>query len=150
MELDLKSAFSAEELKWTRHVFDLGYYYQGAAYLDATNVAIQSVRPRTSFGHIISESSPPYEPALRMLSEEFLAIGRAQVARDLALFCQCVATRHWPGYQEADTRLRMGRWSLTEPTPWMQNAAHISTFKTPAVATEEKPVEPMPEDDISV
>jgi len=106
---DLKTTESADPESWERSVSKWGYDYQAAMYLDVWNAA--TGENRTVFRHVVSESKPPYEPAGRQLSEEFLRIGRAKYQRDMRRYCECLATGEWPGYNSG--------WLLTEPKPWM-------------------------------
>lgn len=141
---DLKSTVDASEQAWTKHVFSMGYYYQGAIYLDAFNCA--TGEERNDFYHVVSESVEPYEPAQRFLSEEFKELGSAEYQRDLAFYCQCLATNTWPGYkQEASARIvASGGWHLTEPSPWMIEQVGRNAYTLPKKPT--KQIEPETED----
>jgi len=104
----------------------MGYHYQGAIYLDAYNAACPDDE-RNTFYHVVSESEPPYEPAKRFMSEEFVAAGRMQYQRDLALYCQCLVNNVWPGYDcEAEAKIVLtGGWHITEPEPWMLQPSEL-------------------------
>lgn len=107
---DFKTTNSAESRKWTRHVYDFGLYYQAACYLEAVNAAT-GLKYR-NFGHIISESYAPYEPTVRLLSQDFLTLGRSDLESDLRHYCRCLKKGWFPGFDRAEV----------EPLAWMLNA----------------------------
>lgn len=115
---DLKTACNGSPGPWAKQVFEKGYHIQAALYLDAYNVVTRE--KRNQFVHVVQESESPYETARRILSEEYLQIGRATYQRALVDYCYCLANDVWPGLDEADG---MGSiidgWRLTEPEAWM-------------------------------
>lgn len=111
---DLKTCNSARPYTWMTSVFEHNYHVQAALYLDIFNAA--SGQSRTEFRHILSESCPPFEPAKRSLSDEFLSLGRAKYMRALKRYCQCLKTGEWPSYE---SRLEVNGWQVTEPAAWM-------------------------------
>lgn len=144
---DLKTAHDASGEAWQKHVFAMGYHYQGAMYLDAWNAA--TGQDRQLFRHIVSESDEPFEPALRCLSSEFIEMGRHEYQRDLELFCECVVKGEWLGYKhETGSRLVLdGNWHLVDPTTWMQNKSHARSFSFAPVVNE---ITNTPEEDCEV
>lgn len=104
---DFKTTDSADDRKWQRTVFSFKLYYQGALYLDALNAATGLKYRR--FGNVIQESSHPFEPAHRLLSEEFLNMGRNEYTGDIKRYCWCLSRNEWPGYSNA----------IAEPEVWM-------------------------------
>ncbi len=119
---DLKTTNDALMRKWERSVFDQGYHYQAAIYLDLWNSA--TGEQRDTFAHVIQESDMPFETARRRMSAEFTQIGRDQYTADLALYAQCLVNG-FPGYEEmAELRGEPNRgnidgWSVCEPSSWM-------------------------------
>lgn len=146
--VDLKRTTNGAFTPWVRKVFDQGYHYQGAMYLDIVNAATDGFR--SSFGHLVVEDSPPFEPALYALSSEYLAMGRRQYQRDLALFCQCLATKKWPGYASQDAaRLKHNGWLIAEPTTFMVSASDFNGFSGPQISRPaSNPAPGLSEDDI--
>lgn len=116
---DLKCTGNAEHHKWDRMVFDKGYHYQGKVYMDAYNAA--SGENRDTFVHAIIESNPPYEPARRMLSEEFLKLGYESFVKDMDRYCECLSTGIWGGYDDYEEagRLNIDGWTVSEPSKFM-------------------------------
>lgn len=104
---DFKTAESAEGRRWSRAVFAWQLHYQAALYSDAMNAA--SGLQYRRYGHVIQESSAPFEPTHRLLSEEFIAMGRIDYTSHLQHYCWCLSTGKWPGY---DT-------TIVEPEAWM-------------------------------
>ena len=112
--VDLKTTRSAESDTWARKVDADGLDAQAAFYLDLWAAA--TGEPRSEFRHIIQESKPPYHVELRLVSEEFIEVGRLKYRSALKKYCQCLKSNEWPGYP---SRQRFGLWSLTEPSPYM-------------------------------
>lgn len=112
---DLKTCRSASPRPFSRQIFQCGYHIQAAWYLDLWNAATGEDRNEWRF--VLSENTPPYQPGRRLLSEEYLSLGRQQYKAALALYCQCLATNTWPSYDDGDGT--MDGWTISEPEPWM-------------------------------
>lgn len=104
---DLKTTCNASYRAWCKQVFNEGWHTQAALYLDAYNIAT-GLKYR-NFEHIISENFSPYEPTHRMLSSEFLQLGRYEYQRQLKDYCQCLKSGNFRGYDNA----------IAEPESWM-------------------------------
>lgn len=115
---DLKTTTSAAPGPWTRSVFEYGYHIQAAMYLDAYNAA--TGEDRQSFVHVLQENFFPFETARRLLSLEFVELGRMKYQCALRRYAMSVALGQWPGYDNAEARSWRG-WRFTEPEPWMIN-----------------------------
>jgi hypothetical protein len=115
---DLKTARNAAPGAWGRAVFDMGYHVQAAFNLDLYRAA-RPDEDRCNFCHIVVENYPPFQFGRRILSEQFLEIGRATYRRALANYAYCLKNNHWPDYDEGDDSAQ--GWTITEPTPWMEN-----------------------------
>lgn len=107
---DLKSTSSASLRDWPWSVFKFAYHWQAALYLDVYNAATGD--ERTGFIHIVQESFFPFEIGKRLLSAEFIELGRCEYRRALARYCQCLDTKDWPGY---DYEKLVQGFSLCEP-----------------------------------
>jgi len=119
---DLKTARDAHPEKWERVVWDRGYHVQGSLYLDLYTAA--TGEDRVSFLHLIVENEPPFEPGRRVLSSEFLDLGRMKYMGALRDYCQCLKENHWPGYERAAKCLpTLPGWQLTQPRPFMMQYA---------------------------
>lgn len=113
---DLKTCVSAALRAWKTAVFDKHYDAQAAMCYDAYTAA--TGEDRTEFRHIIQENYPPYEVGKRFLSSEFLALGRAKYTRALRDYCQCLAKKQWPRYDERGGAYK--GWSIVAPDMWME------------------------------
>ena len=66
---------------WRSKVFKFNYDAQAALYLDVWEVA--TGEDRQDFKHIVQESYAPYQTQLRLISAEFLEIGRMKYQKAL-------------------------------------------------------------------
>ena len=112
---DLKTCTSAATRAWTRTVFDHSLHVQAALYLDVWTA--DTGEDRVDFLHIVQESFAPYETCRRMLSAEYIEIGRMKYLEALKQYCQCLKTGIWPSY--GGSRMDWNGWQLIEPEPWM-------------------------------
>jgi hypothetical protein len=113
---DLKTCNTASPFPWTRAVFEHGYHVQAAFYLDMYVTA--TGEDRIEFLHVLQESYAPWEVGKRILSEEFIQLGRLQYLTALKRYCRCLVDNHWPGYDD-EGRMILNGWNLTSPEAWM-------------------------------
>lgn len=111
---DLKSLASGSERKYRNHVFDFGLHIQGACYLDVYNVITKEMRD--TFLHLVQENYAPWHLERRMLSQEYIALGRMQYVQAFQRYCKCLATNEWPGYECREVIQGFG---VVAPEPWM-------------------------------
>ena len=112
---DLKTTADAGRRAWARAVYSRSYHWQAALYLDLWTKA--TGEDRVEFLHLVQENFAPWEHAKRIVSEEFVAIGRMQYSRALAKYARCLKDGFWPGYDPEDSKIQ--GWSLIQPEPWM-------------------------------
>lgn len=114
---DLKTARDGNPAKWNRTVYDNGYDWQAAFFLDLYSAA--SDEQRIDFAHIVQENFAPFEVVspLPILSSEFLEQGRMKYLSALQKYCQCIASNDWPSF--APTKTSFGGFQIIEPEPWM-------------------------------
>lgn len=112
---DLKTCNSAACYPWTKSVFEHGYHVQAAMYLDAYTTA--TGEDRTDWLHVLQESFPPWQVGKRLLSSEFVELGRLKYITALKRYCQCLKSNDWPGY-ESGPNLFNG-WLIVQPEAWM-------------------------------
>lgn len=115
---DFKTAVSASLHPWTKAVFEHGYHVQAAINLDLYTAA--TGEDRCDFRHVIMENAPPYQVATRIVSTEYVNLGRHVVVAALKRYCQCLATGVWPDYDDSALQ-KIGGWAVTEPLEWMVN-----------------------------
>ncbi len=116
--VDLKTCRSAQHEAWKRQIYQFGYHIQAAFYLDLYNSAMPDDK-RIEFIHILQENFSPWETGRRMLSEEFLTIGRVNYEYALRLYCKCLATKTWPGYDDGEDGNQINGWTIVEPESYM-------------------------------
>lgn len=112
---DLKSTRNAACLPWARWVYRAGYHLQAALYLDIFNAA--TGEQRTTWCHIVQENYEPWQTAKRMLSQDFLTLGRQTYRSLLALYAKCLKRDEWPDYDSTDEAIQ--GWTLVAPAPFM-------------------------------
>jgi hypothetical protein len=134
---DLKTTNDATMRAWQAHVYNFDLHTQAALYLDVFNAAYGGAKRDfyQGFYHIVQESEWPFEPFLRLLSCEFMDLGRERYQSALRLYCQCVANDDWPSPDEL--MRREGKLVLTEPEPWMQLRKADWLYVRPAVQQTE-------------
>jgi hypothetical protein len=114
---DLKTCASAAPFAWAKAVFEHSYHWQAAMYMDVYNAALPEAE-RQDFFHVLQENYPPYETGRRLLTSEFVELGRAKYRNALVRYCQCLKNKVWPGYDDDVPRHWQG-WQFTEPISWM-------------------------------
>jgi len=85
---DLKTTRNAAVLPWQREAYRYGYHIQGALYTDLYVAA--TGEDRNTWCWIVSESYPPYQAGKRIMSQDFLALGRAAYTRAIENYCACL------------------------------------------------------------
>lgn len=112
---DLKTTKNAAARSFRRWAFDAGYDIQAAFDLDLFNAATDE--ERDTWCLIIQENIPPFQVTPRMMSQQFIGLGRTRYVRALELYAECLKSGVWPGY-EANEQTIDG-WAVLEPEPWM-------------------------------
>jgi hypothetical protein len=87
--------------------------------MEAFNLA--TGEKRDCFVHLIQESSRPYMTARRMLSVEFMELGRLEYKRQLERYCRCLKSNTWPDYDSEDDLNGMifDGFRIVEPDTYM-------------------------------
>lgn len=116
---DWKTCNSAHPRAWAKHVFTFGYHTQAARHLDLWNAATGELR--VEFRHYLQESYAPWEIGRRILSEEFVTLGRETYIRALKRYAGCLATGEWPGYDVStnNSEVVIDGHLLVQPEQWM-------------------------------
>ena len=113
---DFKTCKNASPSQWSREVYRYGYHVQAAFYIDMYYAATGEARD--GFVHILQESFAPYEVGRRLLSEEFIELGRQIYQEALKKYCECWRKNIWPGYDD-DSRNNIDGFTICEPESWM-------------------------------
>lgn len=111
---DFKTARSAHPRTWVRTVDERGYDAQAAMFLDLYTTA--TGEDRNTFYHIIQENTHPFQVARRLLSAEFVELGRMKIHGALKKYAQCLKENRFPDWDQDSP---YGGWSLVEPEAWM-------------------------------
>lgn len=119
---DLKTCNSAHPSSWAKQVNNFGYDTQAALYLDIWNAA--TGEKRNEFRHVLQENYAPWQVGKRILSKEFLDLGRQKYLSALHHYVQCLATGFWPDYEFG--QLMIGGWSITDPEAWMVTTSFMT------------------------
>lgn len=112
---DFKTCASANPFAWTKAVFDHNYHMQASLYMDLYVKA--TGEDRSDWRHILQENYAPWQPAKRLLSVEFIELGRMKYTEALRRYCQCLKENIWPDYETG--RNVIDGWTLTEAQAWM-------------------------------
>lgn len=132
--LDYKTTTSAELRAWTRSIDKFHYHTQAALHRDLYVAATKE--DRHTFGHIVQESFPPFQVEKRIVSQEFMELGRNVYEHGLRTYCQCMKHDIWPGYPASTV---LNGWQLAEPEAYM--VARPPDFEFPTNRTA-----PVPDD----
>lgn len=144
---DLKSTKNAAVGPWASWARKVGYDVQGAFNLDMIKAATK--RDLRSFCFVLSESSAPFEIGRRYMEEDYLAPeqsslypGRSKYKQALELYCKCLKSGKWPGYDDTDEASLSG-WTLLPADDWDEQRRMFA----PKFVTDSEPEEDAPEDD---
>lgn len=133
---DFKTARTAHPRPWNKAIDEKNYDAQAGMFTDLYVAA--TGEDRNTFLHVVQENTFPFEPDCRMLSGDFLNLGRAKVIGALRDYCQCLAANQWPTWSME----RLNGWGVCEPEPYM-----VSRYTAPLnFQTEESTTEPEAEE----
>lgn len=112
MIVDVKTIDSLAE--FDRQFFKFGYYKQAAFYrlVVASILGLQTFQPQ--FCYLVVEKSEPYQVAIRTPDAESLAIGTAEVMRELANLKACYDSGIWPGEPDVARPVSLPEWKARE------------------------------------
>ncbi len=135
---DLKSSRNASLLAWQRWCFQAGYHIQASFNTDLYVAA--TGEDRNTFCFVVQENFPPWQTAKRMLSQDFLELGRAEYTRLLGNYCLCLKHNKWPDYDDNDESVQ--GWSIVAPEPFMaERAAFAPKYQFEPANSDEPPEE---------
>lgn len=111
---DLKTARNASEREFTKAVHKGAYDLQGALY-SAIYVATTG-EDRTDFTFVVQENTPPYQPEIWGLPEDWKVDALSEAIDALKFYCWCLAHDEWPGYHQTT---RIAKWGMLSREAWM-------------------------------
>lgn len=94
--IDLKTTADASETAFTRSIIKYGYARQAAMYLDGYNAAAGS--KADAFIFVAVETEPPHRTEVYLLDDDFIAWGREEYKRLLAIEKKCRTEKDYPHY----------------------------------------------------
>lgn len=112
---DLKTTSDASPRTWARQINQFSLNWQAALYLDLYTKAHEE--DRNTFRHIVQENKEPFITGRRILSVEFVEMGRRAYLEALRDYCQCLKSNIWPDYETQG--MCIDGWSIAEPEAWM-------------------------------
>jgi hypothetical protein len=131
---DLKTSFTAAVQPFNRNVHKFAYHVQAALDLDLLVAA--TGEDRNTWCLVVQESYAPWQTGKRMLSQDYIELGRVAYQKLLRLYCQCLKSGFWPGYDDTDEAIQ--GWSLCAPEPWMSSEIMFAPrFENPAEVGDE-------------
>ncbi len=113
---DLKTTRNGSLGAWLRFAFQLQVHVQAAFDLDLYCAA--TGEDRNTWLFVLQENYPPYEPGKRMLSQQFIDLGRRRYQAYLSAYAQCLKSESWAGYDEHSDAVQ--GWSLMVPLSYME------------------------------
>lgn len=124
---DLKCIRNAETVAFGRQVSKNGWHFQAAFYEDIYLAAVEQAgqqEDRTGWIFTGVENFHPFEPFRKYLMREFRDIGQRMYQSALRLYCRCLKTGKWPGYDDLPKShpLACGGFTLIYPEPFMEFA----------------------------
>jgi hypothetical protein len=106
--IDFKTTEDVRPAAFHRTASNQRYFRQQEFYGNGAG-AVYGKRPRFVF--MVVSKSPPYDVAFHELDEEFEAIGREQIRKDLNALADCLETDDWRApWQKQVNKLRPHRW----------------------------------------
>ena len=105
--VDYKTVASADLEMFRRNVIRYGYHIQAAHYFDSARALGLDIK---FFYFLLQEKEAPYQARLVELDERYFELGRADFAKGMKIWKQCIETDQWPGLPTEVTKI--------EPLPW--------------------------------
>jgi hypothetical protein len=112
---DYKTARNAAPREWMKAVREHSYDVQAAMSTDIHTTAMGE--DRETWYHIVQENLFPWQPARRILSTNFVTLGRLVYTSALKKYAQCLATNVWPSWDDASEATN--GWTVIDPEKYM-------------------------------
>ncbi len=112
MIVDVKTIESLAE--FDRQFFKFSYYKQAAFYrlVVAKLLGLETFQPQ--FCYLVVEKAEPFQVAIRTPDAESIAIGTAEVMRELAKLKACYDSGVWPGEPDVARPVSLPEWKARE------------------------------------
>lgn len=113
---DMKTSTSGAVQPFCRQLHRYGWHIQAA--FDTDLYVAATGEDRNTWVIVGQENYEPWQTFKRMLSIEFMEVGRADYVRALKLYARCLKEGRWPDYDSHDGTVIDGM-TLCVPEPWM-------------------------------
>jgi len=105
---DLKTTRDASPERFTKAVYEYGYYMQAAMYLEGAKTLGLDAE---WFTIIAAEKEPPYAVAVYRVRDDAIYAGSEEIRPLLETWAECEATGNWPGYPTEAVDISLPPWS---------------------------------------
>lgn len=112
--VDYKTARSADPRTWAKAATDLGYHMQDACYRAGLAATTGITERDVVFVFVAQEKTPPYLVSVLELDRESREAGQMLMDRAAAVFADCRANNHWPGYPPDVVQVQLPGWYLNQ------------------------------------
>jgi exodeoxyribonuclease VIII len=112
--VDVKTSKDARQFSFARSMYDYGYHFQAAFYIDALCTVSGIHRGAVQFKFIVIENTAPFSIALYRLDEKSIELGRAQYQQALQTLAKCREMNSWPGYTVKETEISLPKFVFGE------------------------------------
>lgn len=128
---DVKTTVNARVIPWEKWCHAAGYDVQAAWNTDMLIAATN--REILEFCFLLSENTAPWQTGRRMMTQDLpvsdsdqgdIAEGRRQYRAMMAVYCKCLTTGKWPGYDDTDESTQ--GWSVVSPNPYAAQARQFA------------------------
>ncbi len=86
--------------KFARHVYDMGYDVQAAAYIEALDETEPERAGRRQYIWAVVEPDAPHRCLVRPIGAAYLEMGQARWKRAKSIWQKCLSENRWPDYTE--------------------------------------------------
>lgn len=128
---DLKSTRCGAIIPFQRDVFKMRYHVQAAFDTDLYLAAVNHKEDRNTWCLLVQENFEPFQPGKRIMSDmpetpgNYISLGRSTYRKQLKLYCACLKSGKWPGYDDNEEAVTQG-WTPLSAEPWMESEAMFS------------------------
>ena len=112
--LDYKTTDDANPDAFIRQIARMGYDTQAAFYIRGLQSSVVSNKPAPLFAFLAQEIEPPYACSLVALSNAYLEIANAKVARAIKTWGYCLKTGDWHAYTNRILYADPPAWAMAE------------------------------------
>ena len=109
--VDVKTTNDADTRPFERSIWSYRYYMQAAWYRRLYTALTGTSLP---WHWVILETAPPYLPAVRHATDEYLTLGELHMDRAIDTYLACRESGIWPGYPDQSQPVDPPAWARAE------------------------------------